>query len=184
MALVQIPTPVVATGDNWTLVNTGGTALTSATTVTVSGITSNKIMIHVANASSVNMSSTVRIRFNADSTSKYSQVGGTATYLSPYSNNVFVPISVDITEGDGIELGKMSQEASAYVSGYLLVTGANNSNPKIYSGAGAGSSASAQSQNIQYNFGGVYTGTSAITSVSILSSTGNFDAGRVYIYGA
>ena len=36
--------------------------------------------------------------------------------------------------------------------------------------------------NTAVNFRGIYTGTSAVSSVTIFANTGNFSAGTVYVY--
>jgi hypothetical protein len=64
-----------ATGDNFTLLNSGGTSLSGATT-TISGISGKgKIYIIIENCSSASAGGTVDLRINSDSGSNYFTVG-------------------------------------------------------------------------------------------------------------
>jgi hypothetical protein len=66
---------------------------------------------------------------------------------------------------------------------WVQIRGASSSGIKLIT-TGAGSDAAGGSSHRQQSLQGTYTGTSAITSVSLISSTGNFDAGTIYVYGA
>jgi len=56
----------------WTLLNAGGTALTGAQTITVSGISgANQVMVVFVGASAVNAADTLAVRINTDTTTKY-----------------------------------------------------------------------------------------------------------------
>ena len=80
-------------------------------------------------------------------------------------------------------IGAMSANAASVLAGYCEIDGCNSSGIKVMAhstGASAAGGASAQ-----LNTGGAtYSGTSTISSISILSDTGNFDAGTIYVYGA
>ena len=75
----------------------------------------------------------------------------------------------------------MSNNAGSAVSGYALFSGCNSSGVKVFNSAGAASS-STSSGHIYYTLGGYYNSSSTISSVSLFSNPGNFDAGTVYIY--
>lgn len=162
--------------DNFQLLNAGGTALTGATTITVSGISNkNKLFIRIEGASSVNASAAIRMQFNGDSTSKYGKIN--------LANNQG---TIDAEGGNvdsdtKIELGKMGNSAANTVRVFATLEGANAAGLKILKynsfadGTGTQNSAAGT---------GVYSGTSTISSVSLISSSGNFDAGTIYIYGA
>lgn len=170
---------VSAGGANWSLVNAGGTALTAAATITVSGISNaDKILVIIAGASSASASSVARLRFNSDSGSTYYPYGPVIESPSTYSaNSVYSSTGANT----GINLGAMSASASSVMSGYAIVTGCNSSGVKVFHAAGAGTPASSNTQ-VGYWFGGYYDSSSAITSVSIVSLSGNFDAGTIYVY--
>lgn len=170
-----------APGDNWSLLNAGGTALTGATTITVSGISGkDKIMVLVAGASSANADSYMGIRFNGDTASNYYIYGATISAPSTYAASYLAQEQGSV---DRVYLGKMSSSASSILSGYLLISGANSSGAKVYNGL-LGPSASASNTHISYQMGGYYNSASTISSVSIVSSTGNFDAGTIFIYAS
>jgi hypothetical protein len=64
---------------NYALINAGGTALTGAATITISGISGKKdLFIIIDSGSSANASSEFSIRFNADSAANYFQKLGVA----------------------------------------------------------------------------------------------------------
>ena len=169
-------------GKSYSLLNTGGTALTGATTITVSGLSGyDSLMIIVYEASSASASSTFSIRFNADTASNYDVNGSNAVYVSTYASGNFSRFS---GAASAIEIGQMSTNAASSLSGSMLVFGANTTGAKAWQGAW-GSSANGGNSNSANALGGVYTGTSVISSVSVISGTGNFDSiGKVFIWGA
>ena len=75
----------------------------------------------------------------------------------------------------------MSGAASSAVSGYLSLTGANSAGVKVFTLASGAGATSSNSQESHY-LGGFYNSATVISSVSLFSSSGNFDAGTVYIY--
>jgi len=167
-------------GANWSLLNTGGTALTGADTITISGISAkDKIMVFIDAASSASASSYMRLRFNSDSGTNYWYAGAELRFDSTYSSSNFGGLAT--TAGDGISLGRMSASTDAAVSGYLLMSGANASGVKIYHSFGLGNDTGSAGQR-GYPYGGIYNSASTISSVSIISTSGNFDAGTIYVY--
>jgi hypothetical protein len=167
-------------GANWSLLNAGGTALTGAGTITVSGISNaDKIMVLVLQASSASASSFIGIRLNGDTGANYIFYGNQIVATTTYSIANFYG-SAD-TGSSRFNLGRMSDNAGSEVSGYALFSGCNSSGLKIATMAGGGTDSSGQNSRL-YNQGGYYNSASTISSVSVNSSTGNFDAGTVYIY--
>jgi hypothetical protein len=164
-------TPASSSPD-YQLINAGGTALTGSTTITVSSISGkNDLLIYVDSASSANAASNFTLRFNSDSGSNYLDVG---------LNDTGGTVGNESNAGTSYRLAKQGNSAANIVWGIARVSGANATGykPIAVSSAGAGSA------QVAYSTQGYYKGTSAITSVSIISSTGNFDAGTIYIYGA
>jgi hypothetical protein len=169
-----------ATTKTFSLLNSGGTALTGASTITVSGLTGDDIYIVINAASSALTSSNIDLRLNTDSTSKYSLAGygeldlSTRTLISDGSPN----------SQTAYRLASLSSQAASAMGGFVQIRGASTSGVKmitaVASGDAGGSGTGYRAANIQ----GTYTGTSAITSVSLISSNGNFDAGTIYVYGA
>ena len=60
-----------SSGANWSLLNSGGTALTGATTVTVSGISAKDKLMLVVDGASAAASAVISIRFNGDTGNNY-----------------------------------------------------------------------------------------------------------------
>ena len=162
---------------SFTAINSGGTALTGATTITVSGFSGyNTLYIFVAGASSANASSNINLRLNTDTNAKYCQFG---FQIVAGSNGNINSGNIDInTSFAGTRMGDSVTNTAAST---FTVLGANSTSPKMLFHGGGGNGASTNAGNVN---GGVYTGSSAITSISIVSSTGDFDAGTVFVYGA
>jgi hypothetical protein len=171
----------LSAGANWSLLNAGGTALTGAQTITVSGISGkDKIAVVVNGASSANASSEVSIRFNADTGSNYAYAGNQFIGSTAYSAGGFVGFSnLSVTS---FPLGRMGANAASLVHGTLYLTGGNSTGQKMLQSSGGGTDDGAATGMRNYNVGGFYNSASTISSVSVFSSTGNFDAGTVYIY--
>jgi hypothetical protein len=166
-----------ATGANWSLLNTGGTTLTGAQTITVSGISAkDKIMIFFQSASSASVSSTIKIRLNTDTGNNYNQWG---TNIAEDAGE-FIVLPIEQVPNDGIKCTRNSNSGGAVSAGYCIVTGANSSGVKVFQQNG-GSTFGGAGQ-YAYNTGGFYNSASAITSVSINSSVGNFNGGTIFVY--
>ena len=167
---------------SYTLINAGGTALTGATSVTVSGISGkNKLMIYIEGASSANAGATIQYRFNGDGSSIYGQYFYRITGDSTYNDDIFTSFNA-ITQSELI-LAKMAGTAGSQVNGYVNVDGAASTTRKIITAIGGGNEAGNTGQTL-VSSGAYYDGTSAISSFTLISNSGNFDAGTLFIYGA
>ncbi len=171
-----------AAGANWSLLNTGGTALAGSNTVTVSGISGkDKIMIMFDSAEQASASQILQIRINGDTGSNYSFFGGGATNRPTYSSSVIEPFSA--IGNDNINLcvyPRLSTDGIA--SGYCLISGANASGSKIFNFSATSNNGGADTQTF-YTGGGYWSNSATVTSVSLkLDSAGNFGSGRVYVY--
>ena len=160
---------------DYTAINSGGTALTGATTITISGISGkSSLMILVDGASSANASSSFSVRFNSDSGANYGAVGLVVTNTAAGNTGGFYG-------GQQIDIAKMTNSGGGACSFNMIVSGTNATGRKFVtasSGGDVGTGSEFRSIN------GWYSGTSAISSVSLISSTGNFDAGTIYVFGA
>ena len=156
---------------NYQLINSGGTTLTGAATITVNVSGLNSIYLMWINASSTSASAEIALRLNTDTGSNYNltNVGqyGTATTASNYSNL-----------GKYL-LGTIGNTAAAYLEGNVLMQGTNATGIKPIHGNAWSSGATT---NTSTAFTGNYVGTSVITSVSFNCGTGNFDGGTLYVY--
>ena len=167
---------------SYALINTGGTALTGASTITVSGLSGyNKFMVLITDASSANASSDFSWRINTDSGAtvyKYAQgpaINNSATYSTS-------SLGAGYTEGDQIYFAKLSTSSSSNVNGGLLIDGGNSSGIKILQSLASGTHTGGSGNQAQI-ISGVYTGTSVVSSISVLSTSGNFDNGTLFVYG-
>ena len=176
-----VPTWAAAAGGgaNWSLLNAGGTALTGAQTITVSGISSKDQIMILVDAASSGSTSNIGIRLNTDTASNYFRYGFNDVAPNAYSRDSFnraqgsssvIPLTESMAAGDA-------------VSGYVLLSGCNASGVKIYNSIGAQSNDFSTTAR-RFGLGGYYNSSSTISSVSIFSSTGNFDAGTIYVYAS
>ena len=162
---------------SYALLNAGGTALTGATTITVSGLSGyNKLVAVIAGASTNAASNAISLRLNA-ATSNYSDRFGFAQSTASYDPG-FIAGSSDT---DKIAVANMSTSAASTVQGIVTIDGANSSGIKIFTHM-AGAFGSGDGQTFVAG-GGTYTDANVISSISIISSGGNFDAGTIFIYG-
>jgi hypothetical protein len=169
-----------AGGGNFTLLNTGGTALTGAATITVSGISgADQIFVLVQSASSASASSFFRIRFNGDSGNNYQYA---STYIdNPSSYSAAFLGSEAASASSGLYFGKLTGSASSAMNGYLMMSGCNASGVKVCHFTAGPTTASSNAGSMNSG-GAVYNSASTISSVSIVSETGDFDAGTIYVY--
>jgi hypothetical protein len=168
-------------GTSWTLLNAGGTALTGAATITVSGISSkDKIMVVIPLASSVNNNVQFRLRFNTDTGSNYYYFGAQQTGASTYASSNIKGLRGNAE--DAFELGSSQNgDAYAYIAGTFFLNGGASSGIKSVSYTGGGVNIGYNSQ-VAYEYGGYYNSASTISSVSIISASGNFDDGTIFVY--
>lgn len=164
---------------SYALINTGGTALTGATTITISGLSGyNKLFVMVNAASSASAGSEISVLLNGSS-ANYSNNANFIDAATAYSTVNFAtnPSTTKII------LAYMANSAASVVRSAISIDGANSTGIKTYNWTGAATNASS---NGQYHVagGGTYTDSNVISSISIVSQTGNFDAGTVFIYGA
>jgi hypothetical protein len=169
-----------AGGANWSLLNTGGTALTGAATITVSGISNkDKIMVLIDVASSASADSYFLFRLNTDTGNNYKDYN----WFGRGSTTWTIGNQYQVSRGsatNGITLSNQS-DAGSIMSGYVMITGAASSGKKIIHRATGVETASTQ-YPYQGAGGGLYDSSSAITSISLFSGVGNFDAGTVFVW--
>jgi hypothetical protein len=155
------------------LLNAGGTALTGAATITISGISNcSRITIVMDSASSVNATSAIGLRFNADTGTRYG-------YAGFFQTPAGVGLAYSRT-ATSIPFAATGNDAANVVRGIINLNGAFSAGYTQYS---LGSTATGAGYEA-YNFTGFYDASAQITSVSLISSSGNFDAGTIYVYGA
>jgi hypothetical protein len=173
-----------ASAPSFSLLNAGGTAL-SGTTTTISGISGmSTLWINITELSTTAASAAPYIRFNTDSGNNYNDSGSWNNAGASYSTGVIDQITTGTGGGTFTYFGQMSGSASSIISGGLMVYGCNSSGTKVgmlVSSASASGGNGHKGVNKVFN----YVGTSAITSVSILSGGAQtFDSGTIYVYGS
>lgn len=169
----------VAATKNFTLINSGGTALTGAATVTYSGISGyDTLFVFIESASSVN-AATIGIQVNGDTGGNYRNYGIFFINNSTWSTSV-----IDAMKQNSLSVIRIGATGtvSGTVSGAALLQGCNTSGAyKIFQASGSGESASNAYAFVNNGF---WNSASTVTSISANSSSGNFDAGTMWIYGA
>jgi hypothetical protein len=164
-------------GANFTLVNAGGTALTGATTITVSGITNaNTIMVVIDSAGAGN-SSQIQVLLNGAS-ANYQTNGLNVQAPSAYSPSIVNGSSYT----DRIVISDLAASAGQ-AQGFVLIDGCNTAGVKVFNSAG-GSNRNASNSHQGFVLGGIYNSSSVISSISVVSTVGNFNNGTVFVYKA
>lgn len=154
-----------------TLLNAGGTALSGSTT-TISSISGKQWLYVFVDVASTNTASasTIGIQLNTDTASNYLQAG---------MEDLGGGVQSFGTTSTFFRLG-MTTSATGTVTGYANIWNCNTTTVKPFVATGAATGSGYRA----YTSSGHYTGTSAVTSVSVSCSAGTFDAGTVYVYGA
>jgi len=169
-----------ATAESFTLLNSGGTAL-SGTTTTISGISGKgTLYVMVVGGSTDAAGASFSLRLNGDTTTKYGWCGTRYQFSTTYSTNNFD--STNSISDTTFRMGLMSNNTASEFNGGAVIRGCNSTANKMYQTFGNGSPAGGNSQ-LAYETIGFYSGSSTISSVSIVSS-GTFDAGTVYVYAS
>jgi len=167
-------------GANWSLLNSGGTTLSGAATITVSGISgADKILILVVDAKGTGGQNAIFVRYNGDTGSNYTYYGGLVEGASSWaSTNV-----ANRTTGSDTAalLGGCSTNGNSLLSAYHLMSGGNSSGLKTFISGGA-TNAAGGSSNALYTLGGFWNNSSTVTSVSLWNNVANFSSGTVYVY--
>jgi len=172
-----------AGGSNFTLLNPGGTALPAGTSLTISGISGvNEIFIFGNNYSSAGAGANARLRINGDTTSKYGQFGGYVQFSSSYASTIGTTFNIDVNGLSYYEIGNLGSNAASVGSFGVRIVGSNATGTKMIQSTHSATAGGGQNQQHSQSMG-VYTGTSAITSINI-SSNADFDAGSIYVYAS
>ena len=169
-------------GDVWTLLNAGGTTLTGAATVTVSGISGKeKLFIIIEGASTDATAPGIGVRFNTDTGSNYYQYGSGILATTSYSSADLVRTITGADNYATFGIGNSTSTAST-INGYCLLTGCSSSTSIKMFQINGGASSNGYAYQFNFHTGGYYNSNTAITSVSAFSTSGSFDAGKIYIY--
>lgn len=170
---------------NWTLLNAGGTALTGAQSITVSGISNQKqIMVLIDGASSNSTGTQIMVRPNADGNANYSNFGFVYWSQSTYSTqNGQGWYDQGYSASTEIRVGVMSSNSASIIWGSCFIDSADQTGWKRFTVMGGGT-ASGGDGHRSYSSQGIWEASAAISSIEIRCAGGNLDAGTVYILGA
>jgi len=173
-------TPAAGGTANWSLLNSGGTALTGGATVTVSGISGkDKIMVLVDLAGCTAGSGLISFRLNTDTGSNYYRWGGNL-----YIPSTYAPSNFSRTSGAGTSIPISDLPGGSNLGkavGTLLLSGCNSSGVKMFTAISACDAGSNNGQTHNY-LQGYYDSSSTISSISLFYNNGNFNSGTVYVY--
>jgi hypothetical protein len=166
-----------ASPQSYTLLSTTTLSGVGGTTATVSGLSGyNQFLVWIDAVSTTNSNPAYTVRLNGDSSSKYMtnaiRIQGTGIFGSEWYQTLNSQTAFNTAVGSGT--------AAATLSIQMVIQGANGSGVKPIQYTSQCSDAAAFIAEGQ----GIYTGTSVVSSFSLISSSGNFDAGTMYIYGA
>ena len=170
----------VAATKNYSLLGTG--SLTSGTTVTVSGISGmDSIWVLIKEASNTTVTTQINMRINGDTANNYNQgrvsILGNTTYTPAFLGSGW-------TANSSLLLGVLGGNALDAVSGSVLLSGCSTAGQKMYQYSAGGNNQGATGGNYAYLGGGWWENTAAITSISLTTPSGAFDAGSFYVYGS
>jgi len=168
-------------GKNYTLLNSGGTSLSGAST-TVSGISGkDSLLILIDGASSTAASAGIGIRFNSDSGTNYAWLGNRVYASSSYSPSS--PIGIGGFNNTEITVGIMSTNAGSIIRASMRVDGGNSSGVKTFTALGGGTPTGENGQYL-YSTNGLWNNSATISSITVIPDGGTLDAGTVYVYAS
>jgi len=165
-----------AAGSNpsFTLLNSPSTSLSGSASTTISFTAYNYLAVFITDTSTVNTEVELNFRWNNDTGSNYrlSNVRW-ESQTSGYGRSSSGDTSLNI-------FGTQAAAADTNTA-CIFLSGGQGSGVKPYEFQGA---SSGNSPSRTYFGRGVYLGSSTITGITIFTSSGNFDAGTVRVYGA
>lgn len=168
-------------GKSFTLLNAGGTALSGNSTVTVSGISNaDDIYIFGNNVNFAAASNTTICRINTDSSSKYGDAGFVYQTPASYTASRFSVISHLPNGNTGFPIADQANNASDQVDFSIRISGAASTNLKLVTVMSAASNSSGSGGVTRY-YMGQYSGTSVVSSISIVGSA-SYAGGTVFVY--
>jgi hypothetical protein len=172
-------TPTAA-AQSFSLLGTGTT--TSGSTVTVSGISGiNNIFILIRSVSTNAANDNLFLRVNGDTSSIYNLyatiIGAPTTYASTFLGNY------DNPSDSRWQIGGYSNNQLGVMVGGITLSGCNSSGAKMMTGLTGATGGGGYGQSNFQNYG-YYTGSSTISSVSLIAGSGTFDSGSFLVYGS
>ena len=171
----------VATTKSYSLLGTG--TLTGATTVTVSGISGMDSIFVIFFATRIaNTFGYQTVRINGDTASNYDTYGAVYRTQSTWSSGNFQ--SYDGTDNSAIYMSRVGDNTSSVGYGYLRIDGCNTAGTKIYQGVMGMTFPSGTDGPSQFHIGGVWNNSATVNSISMFSTSGNWNNGSFQVWGA
>lgn len=172
MGASVVPTPSTSvTSDNWVLISSV-TPTAASSTVSFTGISGyRKLLFKSTGTTHVSGSGYDSITFNSDTGTNYAW-GSSKWDGTTYSNTYTTA---------GANIGITTSSATAGLTATLIIDSVNTTGLKTFTLFGYGTSN--VSGNAYANLQGLYTTTSAITSITLTATTTFAATGTVAIYG-
>ena len=157
------------------------TTLTGASTFTISSLSGyNTFYLIIKNASSTSASQAMEFRINGNTGNVYRAYGVTIDPGASYSTSL---ATQNVQETTSATMGVMSNNAGSQVTGFVRLEGCNSSGIKMFhSASGVGPEGGNSGAN--RILGGFIEDTNVVSSITFLTSGGNFDVGTLRIYGS
>jgi hypothetical protein len=170
-------------GANWSLVNTGGTALSGSNTTTVSFTAKDKVFVYLVGARSAQTGISafeVSIRVNGSSAGIYNYQGPYISVGSGYTS--FTGALQSGSSATSVRFGEWSNNANSVISGSMFISGAATSGVKTIQFNSGAEPATGWGQDLIWG-GGFIDTTATITSISIVQTQSqNFNGGTLFVY--
>lgn len=160
----------------------GSAALTGATTITVSGLSGyNSLFITVDGMSTNTNYSFITFKLNSAGANHYS-FGNKIQWQSSYGAGLVA--TVNGSNAGSVQFGRMPNNVGATGNGTIQISGANTTAVKPFLFQGGFEPGGGFYDMETINGGGYFNASAVISSISLISSTGNFDAGTITVYGS
>jgi hypothetical protein len=169
-----------ATGASYSLL--GSAALTGNTTITVSGLSGyNNIFVIVSGMSTNTNYSFITFKFNSAAANHYSY-GNKIQWQSVYGAGL--PVTVNGNNAGSVQFGRMPNNTGSSGNGTIQISGANTTavKPFLFNGGFEPGGGFYDMETIVG--GGYFDAAAVISSISLISASGNFDAGTLSVYGS
>jgi hypothetical protein len=170
-------TTPAGSNESYSLINAGGTAMSGSSTITVSSISGMNSLMFFVDGADAPANSQIQLRLNGDTASNYWNNSATFSAQTSYNSSVF---QSGTNSGTYIMLLMSNNSDGRYIAAGGIIRGCNSTGIKSITFNGA---CDGQGQ-LQQIGTGRYEGTSTISSLSIISSAGNFTGGTLYVYGS
>jgi hypothetical protein len=160
----------------------GSAALTGSTTITVSGLSGyNNLFVTVSGMSTNTNYSFITFNLNSAAANHYSY-GNKIQWQSVYGAGL--PATVNQSNAGSAQFGRMPNNVGATGNGTIQISGANTTavKPFLFNGGFGPDGGFYDMETIVG--GGYFDAASVISTISLISSTGNFDAGTISVYGS